>query len=244
MLTGEGVERASEGAGAWADLLDRHRAEWVAALAGDRSVMWLDDYARDGGPESDGEALRAAVAEGRPVVLGLSADAAGAAAREAGRLAEELGGVTVAQRLAAGSLISGDAGDARDVVHYLVCVNVDVGGAEGASTAAEERVAPLMRGYVRFLEEANRSLSEANARLAREKLGVHDSAAGALEPQIAVLKEQLAEEREISRQAKAALAAPRYRAVDNVRSVVFRVPGLSGLLGLRSRLIQRRQNRR
>ena len=44
----------------------------------------------------------------------------------------------------------------------------------------DTRAAPWMTGYVSFLEEANRSLGEANARLARERLGVHDAAAAAL----------------------------------------------------------------
>ena len=80
----------------WADLLDRHRKEWVASLGATDAP--------------DADALRAAAAEGRPVVVGLRADSQGAAEREAERLAEELGGVTVCQRLAAGSLIGADGG--------------------------------------------------------------------------------------------------------------------------------------
>jgi hypothetical protein len=94
---------------------------------------------------------------------------------------------------------------------------------------------------VRLLEEANKTLSEANARLAREKLGVHDSAAGALGPEMDELRRELAEQREIATQAKAALEAPRYRAVDRLRSIVFRIPGLSAMFRLRSWLIQRRR---
>jgi hypothetical protein len=240
MVTDEHAARESASAGPWAHLLDRHRADWVAALAGERSAMWLDDYAGGEDREHDAETLRAAVAEGRPVVVGLPADAGGAAAREADRLASELGGVTVAQRLAAGSLISAGEADAGDVVHYLVCVNVDPARAEAASAMTDADAAPLLTGYVRFLEEANRSLTEANARLARQKLGVHDSAAGALEPQVTVLKEQLAEQRELTRQAEAALQAPRYRAVDRLRAIAFGIPGLSRLLRLRRSLIQRR----
>ena len=115
----------------------------------------------------------------------------------------------------------------------------------------DTRAAPLMTGYVSFLEEANRSLGEANARLARERLGVHDAAAAALEPRIAELERELEEQRRIGREhhqnmlnAQAALAAPRYRAVDALRSLAFRVPGLSTLLRIRSRLIQRRLRQR
>ena len=63
-------------------------------------------------------------------MVGLRADTQGAAEREAGRLAEELGGVTVCQRLAAGSLISAEGGEAGDAVHFLVCVNIDEASAD------------------------------------------------------------------------------------------------------------------
>jgi hypothetical protein len=233
MLMGEQAETGSAGGGAWADLLDRHRSEWVASLAAGRPMVWVEDYALGG----DRDAVRDAAAEGRPVVVGLPADVRGDAEREADRLAAELGGTRVTQRLAAGSLIAADADGAADAVHFLVCVNVD----PSSSSMTNVDVVPLMTGYVRLLEEANRSLSEANARLAREKLGVHDSAAGALEPEIAELKEALAQQREIATQAKAALDAPRYRAVDRLRDFVFAIPGLSALFRLRSRLIQRRR---
>jgi hypothetical protein len=233
MLMGEQAQTGSAGDGAWADLLGRHRSEWVASLAPSESLVWVDEY---GQGETDAETVRSAAAEGRPLVVGIPADARGEAQREADRLADELGGVRVTQRLAAGSLIGTDEDAGADAVHHLVCVNVE----PSASSVADAEVAPLMTGYVRFLEEANRTLSEANVRLAREKLGVHDSAAGALEPEIAELKRELAEQRELATQAKAALEAPRYRAVDRARSIVFGIPGLSALFRLRSRLIQRR----
>jgi hypothetical protein len=237
MLMDERAETGSAGGGAWAELLDRHRSEWAASLSAEGALVWVDDYHRGEGRDSGDEALRSAVAEGRPVVVSLPADARGEAEREADRLAAELGGTRVTQRLAAGSLIGPDGDGGSDAVHFLVCVNVE----PAASSMTDADLVPLMTGYVRLLEEANRSLSEANTRLAREKLGVHDSAAGALEPEIAELKEALAEQREIATQAKAALEAPRYRAVDRVRDFVFAIPGLSALFRLRSRLIQRRR---
>jgi hypothetical protein len=236
MLTGEQTERAPEPARAWADLLERHRAGWVAAAAGEREPVWVDDPA-----PADAESLRTAAAEGRPVVVGLPADAGGAAAREAERLAAELGGVTVAQRLAAGSLIEAGGGEGRDVVHYLVCVNVEVPGADALT---DESVVPLMSGYVRFLEEANRSLSEANARLARERLGVHDSAAAAVVAELDAQKKIAQDNHDALLQARAALLAPRYRAVDSLRDMVFNIPGVSALFKLRSRLIQKRWSQR
>jgi hypothetical protein len=240
MLTGEETEQSPAAARPWAHLLDRHRAQWVESLAGHTPVIWIDDYAAGEGVR---DGLRGAVEEGRPVVLGLPADAGGAAARAASRLASELGGVTVTQRLAAGSLIGRGEEHSGDVVHFLVCVNVEA----GPSTLTDADAVPLLSGYVRFLEEANRSLSEANTRLARENLGVHDSAAPAV---LADLERELQRQREIAVdttnrliQAQAMLDSPRYRAVDKVRAIVFGLPGLSKLFELRSRLIQRRRNR-
>jgi hypothetical protein len=241
MLMGEQAETGSVGGGAWADLLDRHRNEWVASLAIGEPIVWIEDYRGGEDREAGVDALRAAVAEGRPVVVGLAADAPGEAKREADRLATELGGVRVTQQLAAGSLIGPTGDGGSDAVHFLVCVNVEPAPASKPSSITDADVAPLMTGFVRHLEEANRRLSEANARLAREKLGVHDSAAGALEPEIAGLKRELAEQREIAMQAKAALDTPRHRAVDRLRALAFSVPGLSALFRLRSRLIQRRR---
>ena len=212
----------------WADLLGRHREQWVASLGATEAP--------------DADALRAAAAEGRPVVVGLRADAAGAAEREAGRLADELGGVTVCQRLAAGSLITAEGGDSGDAVHFLVCVNIDEGSAAAPSSVTDAEAVPLMTGYVRFLEEANRSLGEANVRLARERLGMHDSAAAAL---VADLQRQLeAAQANYEAMLKTALLAPRYRAVDKLRDLLFEVPGLSALLRLRRRAIGRRSGQR
>src|SRR5918992_980624 len=197
MLMGEQAETGSAGGGAWAELLDRHRGDWVASLAAGRPMVWVDDYGGGG----DRDAVRDAAAEGRPVVLGLPADARGEAEREADRLAAELGGVRVTQHLAAGSLIGPDGDAGGDAVHFLVCVNVE----PSSSSMTDADVVPLMTRYVRLFKEA------------------------------------LAEQREIATQAKAALEAPRYRAVDKVRDFVFAIPGLSALFRLRSRLIQRRR---
>jgi hypothetical protein len=244
MLAPQKAEQGSGSARPWAELLDRHREQWVASLAGERSVMWLDDYTGGAKGEPDADALRAAVAEGRPVVVGLRADAGGAAAREAGRLAAELGGVTVCQRLAAGSLISAEESETGDAVHFLVCVNLDEVSAAAPSSVTDVEAVPLMTGYVRYLEEANRSLSEANVRLARERLGVHDSAAAAIAGELKAHREAAQANYDAMLQAKAALRAPRYRAVDKLRDLVFEVPGLSALLRLRSRLIRGRAPRR
>ena len=95
---------------------------------------------------------------------------------------------------------------------------------------------------MRFLEEANRSLSEANVRLARERLGVHDSAAAALVAELQAHREAAQANYDAMLQAKATLRAPRYRAVDKLRDLLFEIPGLSALLRLRSRLIRGRSD--
>ena len=238
MLAPQKAGQGSESSHPWGDLLGRHRERWVASLGGERSVMWVDDYAAGG--ESGAEALRAAAAEGQPVVVGLRADAGGAAEREAGRLAAELGGVTVCQRLGAGSLITTEPSDPGDAVHYLVCVNLDELLQAAPSSVVEADAVPLLTGYVRFLEEANRSLSEANARLARERLGVQDSAAAAVAAELMEHREVARANHEAMLLAQAELQAPRYRAVDKLRALLFEVPGVSGLLRMRSRMIRRR----
>jgi hypothetical protein len=240
MLAPHKAESGSASAHPWADLLRRHRNQWVASLAGERGVSWHDDYTGAERGEPSVDELRATAAEGRPVIVGLRADATGAAARQAHRLAAELGGVTVCQRLAAGSLMSAEATDPADAVHFLVCVNLDV--TSGAAGMTDAEVVPLMTGYVRFLEEANRSLSEANVKLARERLGLHDSAAAKL---VADLDAQLeAAHASYEAMLETALMAPRYRAVDKLRDLLFQVPGISALLRLRSRLIRSRANPR
>ena len=182
---------------------------------------------------------------GRPVVLGLRADAGGAAAREAGRLAAELGGVALCQRLAAGSVISlegtEDAGTG-DAVHFLVCVNVDEAAGVAPGNLLDAEAAPLLTGYVRYLEEANRALSEANTRLARDRLGVQDSAAATLAAELK--KQREAAEANYEKQITAILGAPRYRAVDALRALVFRLPGLSTVAQRRSRRIRESSSQR
>ena len=84
---------------------------------------------------------------------------------------------------------------------------------------------------------------------------MHDAAAASaearrrkLEARVAELEQQLEREREIAKgnyeamlHHKAALEAPRYRAVDAIRTLGFMIPGVGTVLRLRSRLIQRRR---
>jgi 2-polyprenyl-3-methyl-5-hydroxy-6-metoxy-1,4-benzoquinol methylase len=139
--------------------------------------------------------------------------------------------------------------------HWLVLVNVDQPAGGHADAGLALAAAPNHNEYMRTLERANAELRRINARLARGWLGVHDAAAASanarrrkLEAEVAELEAKLEREREASKghyelmlHHKAALEAPRYRAVDAIRTLAFTVPGVGTALRLRSRLIQRRR---
>ena len=236
MVTPQKAGEDAVGTRPWAELLEGHRERWLESLGG-RDVLWVDDYGSGG--DATAAEVRAAAADGRPVVVGLRADAGGAAAREAGRLADQLGGVALCQRLAAGSVISAEGtegGGGGDSVHFLVCVNLDEVRDAAPGSHLDADAAPLLTGYVRYLEEANRALTEANTRLARERLGVQDSAAATLAAELK--KQREAAQANYDAQITSILSAPRYRAVDGLRALVFRLPGLSTLAHRRSRRIR------
>jgi hypothetical protein len=99
------------------------------------------------------------------------------------------GATVLTQYLAEGSLIcaaepgDGDPeprielGDRREpeyANHYIVCVGVDAAPLHGLM---QLEASPLANRYLRDLENANRELRRANARLSREHLGKADAAA-------------------------------------------------------------------
>ncbi len=263
----------------WARLLERHRDAWaaqllhgwsivdlaatddpVAALAEvpDRTAfVWLDGYLDAGERDRVGAILEQAGRRNAPIVVGFETDREGVAPREAEVLLGALDGARiVTQELAAGSLIrppatADPAAARRRSVHMLVCANVEPDTLARSSTEVGAEAEPLMTGYVAWLEQANRELRAANTRLGRERLGVHDAAAAAveerrvaLERRVAELEEQLEHQRQAARSSQEkleqTLQVPRYRAVDRLREVAFKLPGLSLLLRLRSRVLQRR----
>jgi 2-polyprenyl-3-methyl-5-hydroxy-6-metoxy-1,4-benzoquinol methylase len=135
--------------------------------------------------------------------------------------------------------------------HWLILVGVEEAEVNGAEALLALAVAAHHNDYMRGLERANRELYRTNQRLARGHLGVHDAAAGSaearrrrLEAQVGELTRELEEERTARLRHEAALTAPRYRAVDALRTLAFTVPGLGTLLRLRSRLVQRRAGSR
>lgn len=139
--------------------------------------------------------------------------------------------------------------------HWVVLVNVGEAPGGNADAGLALAVAPHHNEYMRTLERANAEVRRTNARLARGWLGIHDAAAASaearrrkLEAEVAELEAKLEHEREVSKGHyelmlihKAALEAPRYRAVDAIRTLAFTIPGVGTVLRLRSRLIQRRR---
>jgi ubiquinone/menaquinone biosynthesis C-methylase UbiE len=149
------------------------------------------------------------------------------------------------QYLAEGSLVRGD--EASEVTaevpldehaepeyanHYIVCVNME----DRLSGVGDLRMrlvaAPLYNRYIMGLERANRELWAENARLGRERLGVSDAAAGAVQARMAALREarELAEQRikDLEVELGAAqwrlllLDTPRHRAVERLRERIMR----------------------
>jgi hypothetical protein len=245
----------------WTELLVAHRRRWLDAVLGEREVIDLDRAANpvqaiaEASPkaaivwtegfdrESEAElwdALRSAAARGSAVVIGVAL--ADITERDAEALGRQLGEATVVtQQLAAASLMRTETG-AASAVHLLVCANLDTSAANGAGIEPDVEAAPLVSGYVAQLERANQALREANVRLARERIGVHDSAAAAGEERRTTLTErveQLQAERDHLHEllviSQATLLAPRYRAVDTARQLLFSIPGVSTLLDSRSR---------
>jgi hypothetical protein len=252
----------------WSDLLLAHRKRWLDTVLGERDVIDLDREANpaeaiaqaapdaaviwtEGFHGASGAELRqqlcSAAARGTAVVLGVPLG--DASEREAEALRQELGNATlIVQQLAAASLMGED--EASDsAVHLLVCANLEASIANGAGTEPDVTAAPLVSGYVAHLERANKALRDANVRLAREHLGVHDSAAAAVEERRMKLAERVGQleaaletekqvalrNHELFLMARDVLKAPRYRAVDKVRDLLFSVPGARALLDSRSR---------
>ncbi len=170
--------------------------------------------------------------------------------------AERLGGATIVeQHLAEASLLmpsppAGElelrgrlavpgAGEAPWANHWLLLVNADEGAVEGATARLGLAAGANHNAYMRQLEDANAELRRANARLGRQRLGLHDAAAASVLKRL----EEHAERGEVARreadkwkqiadandwhrrQLERQLAEPRYRVVDGVRERLLRAPG-------------------
>jgi hypothetical protein len=232
-----------------AELLRAHREAWAAAACGDGAAdlgegldalatadaaVWLEGYEPAARP-----ALAKAAARGARLVIAVPASG------EARELAEAIGGESVPQALAGGSVIGGATEatvvlDAPATVEYavwhLVCANVALDGAEARLGIA---AGAGLSARVTRLESALAALQEANVRLAREQLGRHDAAAasiiGRLEEQSRSAKEweerflyeqQLAiKHHEWFMDAQKRLQSRRYRAIDKLAGAAGRLPG-------------------
>jgi SAM-dependent methyltransferase len=142
-----------------------------------------------------------------------------------------------------------DPGDPAWANHWLILAGVDAAEVDGAQAALTLAAAAYHNEYMRTLELANEELLRANVRLGRTRLGVHDAAAASteahrteLEAQVGELTRKLEAQRAETQRQKAKLTAPRYRAVDAIRTLAFTVPGVAVLLRARSRSIQRRRS--
>ena len=257
------ADSTSSGVDTWAELLARHRRGWLVAAIGGREMLDLDSeqepaasIARasadsavvsmeDFSERADADLrreLQSAVARGVPVVVGFQGGRQ--AWREAELLRDQLGdAVLVVQQLAAGSLI-GAEGEPSKAAHLLVCANLGAFPGDGTAAELDASAVPLSSGYVAYLERSNRALRDANVRLARERLGLHDAAAAtrwtALQEELAEYKRQAETNYERWIGAKNALQAPRYRAVDKVRDVAFSLPGLGFVLRWRKQRLKAR----
>jgi hypothetical protein len=255
-----GVSGAGAGA-SWGDLLLAHRRRWLEAVLGDRdvidldqeeepaeaiaraspdgAVVWTEGFAGASGAELRDQ-LRSAAARGTAVVIGFPLTVA--TREDADALGRELGDASVVvQELAAASVMGTEAAS-KSAVHLLVCANLGAFTADGAGTEPDVYAVPLISGYVAHLERANTALREANVRLARDRLGMHDSAAVAVEERRAQLEAALETEKQVALRnhelfvmARDALKAPRYRAVDRIRDLLFSIPGVGAMLDVRKR---------
>jgi hypothetical protein len=234
------------------DLMYEHRVQWAAAVLGDAAVdlgaaddpiaaldgagaaVWLDGYV----PAAREDLIRAAERGARLVI------AVPAGTSEGEDLVHVLPAATVIpQAVASGSLI-GDAETAtvqvsepasrENATWLLVCANVDVGD---ASALVGPSVGGRVATQLARLGDAVAALQEANVRLARDKLGRHDAAAGSVigrsEREATQWRERFEFEQQLAmrhhdwfKAAEARLDQPQYRAADRLLGIVRRIPGL------------------
>jgi SAM-dependent methyltransferase len=77
-------------------------------------------------------------------------------------------------------LVEPERGEREYANHFLLCANCHPGSTGALAARMQLAVTPTNMRYFRNLERANHELRQTNVRLARERLGVADSAAGAL----------------------------------------------------------------
>jgi hypothetical protein len=163
-------------------------------------------------------------------------------------LARAVPGATVVPQAVAGGSLIGDAARATVQVSeraarenaswLLVCANVDPGD---ASARVGVTVSARLGTQFARLREALEALRDTNLRLAREKLGRHDAAAGAVigraEREADYLRGRFEFEQQLAikhhdwfKAAEARLEQPHYRAADRIFNLLRRIPVLSSIL--------------
>jgi SAM-dependent methyltransferase len=117
--------------------------------------------------------------------------------------------------------------------HFLACVNFGSNEAfADASSRIDVAVAPNLNRMMLSLALALQEQHRINVRLARDRLGVADSAAAAL-------MQRIRQSDEVAEEVRRALDRPRYRLVDAIRARLARIPGLDRLIRLAGRLVSR-----
>jgi SAM-dependent methyltransferase len=104
------------------------------------------------------------------------------------------------------SLVEVDRGELEYANHFVVCVNCGLEDAGWASPRMKLIAAPAHTRYMRNLERANAELRHTNARLAREKLGVAESAAASLLARVERLETELEQARARAEEEERAVA--------------------------------------
>lgn len=127
--------------------------------------------------------------------------------------------------------------------HWIVTVNVPAEHLRGASAHITFAAAPQASAYMRALEEANAELVRANARLARNWLGIHDASAASVLKRVTEMTaaaekwEQIAANNDWARVLlERQLETRRHRAAEATHLFVGRLPGLPAARGLWRRL--------
>ena len=117
--------------------------------------------------------------------------------------------------------------------HWIVTVNVPVAELRGASARITFAAAPQASAYMRSLEVANAELVRANARLARNWLGLHDASAASVLRRLsdktadAEKWERIAGNNDWARaQLEQQLQARHHRAAEATHAFVSRLPGV------------------
>ena len=141
-----------------------------------------------------------------------------------------------------GEFVLEENGEPEYARHFIVCVNLSRGLRDTPPESArmQLKVAPVNARYLKSLEQANEQLWRENARIARSRLGVSDSAAATLLARV----EDMRQQKEAAENARSderrrlelvvadlerrllILDTPRHRALENARERLMRHPYL------------------